>query len=724
MTYPIVDLTFWSPGDPRTEAIDALLADPGTPLAKHGLTGIAEVYAEETGAPLHDLHLEWADHINRKTLAVDGALTEVVPALDAAGIPYFIAKGPAIAYFDYPDPRMRPYTDLDVYVTDDVVAEARAVLAVYGYEPVPHVRGQLDGLGRELHGGRFGAVVEVHGQPIDNLHRKSVPPVAHFLQRLNRRVVAGVPTPMPDADGHLEVQAIHLAAGHRYAKLILLRDVASALAAPAVTGRLSAAGRNYVATVVDILRGLGVGGDERPARQRSSLLRRLFVTSHLAVHPHVWDEHALTLSNVLAVANQHDAKSVARAVSTASVGLIPTAGQRARVHARPRVGRDLKQLNIGVFGARGIPSTYGGYETFFTVLLPELVRRGHDVTVYCRKGEVEGTEPFMGVKRHILPAIASKQASTLSHGAIAAVTARLARHDVVLAVNVANAPFCAALRATGTRVVLNTDGQEWMRGKWGPLAKSYFRGAARIAGRSATALIADSSGMADIYEREFNAASTVIPYCWTGLDVASGADPQTFGVAPGQYAIIAGRLVPENNIDAVVDAYTESNLPLPLLVLGSANYDSPVERRIAAAASRDPRIIRGGHVADRGTYGRLVAEAAVYIHAHSVGGINPSLIEAMGVGARVLALDTPFNRQALGDAGEYFDRPSELAPAMVSTLAASSAEDEALRDLARARVGTTFSLVAVADAYEQLLRAGAAAARGEIVSLESKWMQG
>ncbi|MEZ5321669.1 MAG: glycosyltransferase [Microthrixaceae bacterium] len=130
-----------------------------------------------------------------------------------------------------------------------------------------------------------------------------------------------------------------------------------------------------------------------------------------------------------------------------------------------------RPLDIGVYGARGIPSTYSGYETFLTLLLPELARRGDRVTMYCRSGEgFEGSD-WQGVRRVVLPAVAGKNSSTLTHGAVAAMAARTARHDVVLVVNVANAAFCALGRYSGQPVVLNVDGQEWLRGKWGGVAR-------------------------------------------------------------------------------------------------------------------------------------------------------------------------------------------------------------------------------------------------------------
>ena len=85
-----------------------------------------------------------------------------------------------------------------------------------------------------------------------------------------------------------------------------------------------------------------------------------------------------------------------------------------------------RQLNVGVYGARGIPSTYGGYETFLTALLPELASRGHQVTTYCRRSEGVEDGEYEGVKRVWLPEIATKQLSTLSHGLIASLMARRA----------------------------------------------------------------------------------------------------------------------------------------------------------------------------------------------------------------------------------------------------------------------------------------------------------
>ncbi len=379
-------------------------------------------------------------------------------------------------------------------------------------------------------------------------------------------------------------------------------------------------------------------------------------------------------------------------------------------------------LNIGVYGARGVPSTYSGYETFLTTLLPELVRRGDRVTMYCRTGEDLGRGPWEGVRRRVLPAIPGKNLNTLSHGAVAAVAARMARHDVVLVVNVANAPWCAIGRYTGQPVVMNTDGQEWLRDKWGPTARAVFRGSAKIARRTATGLVADCEAMADVYRVEFDANSTVIPYCVPALDWAADAStPSRYGLDVGRYLVVAGRHNPENNIHRVAEAFSTSELDVTLAVLGTANYDSPVTARLRDLAAADPRILCLGHVDDRRHFFDLVHHAAVYIHGHSVGGTNPSLVEAMGTGSRICALDNPFNRETIGDSGTYFRLdPPNLVDRLRAMLADPADADRTHRDATRERAVARYSVEAVVDAYREVLAAAAQRRRAPVV-VATQW---
>jgi glycosyltransferase involved in cell wall biosynthesis len=378
-------------------------------------------------------------------------------------------------------------------------------------------------------------------------------------------------------------------------------------------------------------------------------------------------------------------------------------------------------LDIGVYGARAIPSTYSGYETFLATLLPQLAARGHRVTMYCRATEGVETGPYLGVERVWLPAVPGKQFNTLSHGLLAAMRARAARHDVCLVVNVANAPGCALQRWTGQPVVLNTDGQEWLRGKWGRLGRAWFRSSARIAHRAATALVSDCVAMADVYEQEFGARTTVIPYCVPDRGLRRGTGVlDDFGLEHRGYYVVAGRLNPENNVDRVAESYARSDRPEPLVVLGVANYDSPVAANLRALAARDERIRLGGHLHDRDRFLELLGAAKAYVHAHSVGGMNPSLVEAMRAGAYVVALDTPFNREVVGEHGRYF-LLDHLPERLSRDARRAPAEMQMYRDATQQRALERFAIDGVVDAYESLLVAAAGARRRDVVVLDTPW---
>jgi hypothetical protein len=332
MTWPIVELAFWNEGDVRSDAIDRLLVDPSTPLAKHGLTGVADAYATETGAPMHEVHRDWASQLATRSLGVDGALAEVIATLDEAGVDHFVAKGPVLAHWMYRRPAMRPYCDLDVYVPAQSHELARAVLRRARYEPVEHAVGTLGGLGQELHGGRFGATVEVHAHVIDNLHRHHLPPVEAFLPFVERRRIGGVDAPVLEPGAHLALQAIHAAAGHRYAKLVHYRDIELTMAAAATMPEELGA-EAYLAAIASVLTALG-----RPvaARGSSGTLARPLIDALVKRDAITWDEYRLSVTNVLALLHQRSWATSGSCAVRAARGLV-----RRRPNARVPLGRAL-----------------------------------------------------------------------------------------------------------------------------------------------------------------------------------------------------------------------------------------------------------------------------------------------------------------------------------------------------------------------------------------------
>jgi len=360
-------------------------------------------------------------------------------------------------------------------------------------------------------------------------------------------------------------------------------------------------------------------------------------------------------------------------------------------------------MRIHILGTRGFPSTYGGFETLVRHLAPDLVRRGHEVTVFDREPvrRPGGRERVIdGVRVYSSPGLSGTTSSTLSHGLTSSVITARERPQVALVMNVANGFFLPALRARGVPVVLNVDGIEWERDKWSPLGKRVFRAAAQATARWADFLIADSEAIADRWLAEFGRDSIFVPY---GGDVPGGPPGPgrvtELGLTPGGYVLIVARLVPENNVSIMLEAAKLTGAPV--VVVGSAG-GSELELRIRAEHA-PPKVHVLGHVSDQELLAALWAHCGVYLHGHSVGGTNPALVQAMGLGAPVLALDTVFNREVLDHDDMLVPaRPDEVARRASELLRSAALRAHATR-WGHKRVDEVYNWDAVCEGYEMAL---------------------
>lgn len=363
-------------------------------------------------------------------------------------------------------------------------------------------------------------------------------------------------------------------------------------------------------------------------------------------------------------------------------------------------------MRLAMIGFRGIPHSYGGNEEFIRHLAPRLAARGHDVIVYCRSGYYTDRNPkWRGVRRVFYPAPEHKSLGQFTHAALAMADAVVRRPDVIYIQTLPSAPFSLFPRAARQRVVINVDGMEWDRDKWGPIGKSYFRTAARISVRVATALVNDSEAMRRFYREQFGRDSYFIPY---GAEIEISREPSIlagYGVEPGGYYLVVTRLVPENNPDFIVRAYLNSGVDRPLVIAGSANYSNKWVTSLLAQASQRVRFI--GHVANSDHLRELHCNCHAYIHGHSLGGTNPSLLKALGHGSCVLALDNPFNREVLIDQngvayGELFSKDVESLAELIRQTEADSAGAAAMRLRAPDRIRHAYTWESIADRYEAM----------------------
>lgn len=323
-------------------------------------------------------------------------------------------------------------------------------------------------------------------------------------------------------------------------------------------------------------------------------------------------------------------------------------------------------LRIALMGTRGVPARYGGFETAMEEIGRRLVEMGHEVTVYCRTGNRhEGDETsHLGMRLVHLPAVRKRSLETLSHTMLSAAHATTQRYDAVVLCNSANAPALPLLRARRVPVAVHVDGLEWRRAKWGPTGKRYYRQAESLSVRWADALIADAAGIADYYTEEFGVETAQIAYGAPDMSDVGSDRLAEVGLKPDQFHLVVARFEPENHVDRIVEGYLGSSARLPLVLVGSTPYPTDHTRHIQRLADSSPQVCSLGSLWDQELLDQLYAGARTYLHGHSVGGTNPSLLRGLAGGTPVIAFDSPFNREVAGEAGVYCGSAADFAAAL------------------------------------------------------------
>jgi len=360
-------------------------------------------------------------------------------------------------------------------------------------------------------------------------------------------------------------------------------------------------------------------------------------------------------------------------------------------------------VNIAILGTRGVPASYGGFETAVEEVGSRLAERGHEVTVYCRNPGQTLTE-YRGMRLVNLPALRHRMTETLSHTALSSVLAVVKdKPDVALVLNAGNAPLIKPLQMAGIPVAVHLDGLESRREKWRGAGARYYRWAEKSASLRGDAVIADSQAIADHVEATYGRECEVIAYGARVFEADGGRLGEVDVIRRDFHAIVA-RLEPENHVLEAVHGYVLSEETRPLLVVGSAPYSQWYIDKVHEIAGGDARVRFLGGIYDQDLLDQIYGNCRTYVHGHSVGGTNPSLLRAMGAGAPVVAFDCEFNREVTADRALFWSDAQQLAE-YFDEIADGELDDE-LAELSRdgrIRIAEHYQWDAVAEQYEGLV---------------------
>ena len=317
-------------------------------------------------------------------------------------------------------------------------------------------------------------------------------------------------------------------------------------------------------------------------------------------------------------------------------------------------------MKIAIIGTRGIPNHYSGFEQFAEFFSVYLAEKGHDVYVYNSHNHLYQEKTFKGV--HLIhrydPEYKLGTFGQFIYDYNCIMDSRKRDFDIILQLGYTSNSIWFFLLPKKPIIITNMDGLEWKRSKYSKSVQQFLKFAERLAVKSSNNLISDSLGIQKYLKEKYKVASTYIPY---GASIFENPDEEIlkeYDVTKGNYNMIMARFEPENNIETILDGIVLAGHETTVLVLG--NHQTKYGDYLKNKFKTHKQIRFIGAEFDINKLNNLRYFSNFYFHGHSVGGTNPSLLEAMASNAFIIAHDNHFNKTILKENGYYFSNPADI----------------------------------------------------------------
>jgi glycosyltransferase involved in cell wall biosynthesis len=357
-----------------------------------------------------------------------------------------------------------------------------------------------------------------------------------------------------------------------------------------------------------------------------------------------------------------------------------------------------KKLSVAILGSRGIPNRYGGFEACAEELAVRLAKRGHSITVYTIAGHPVKADAWNGVQRVMMPDPERKlgSLSQFIYDFHCNRHSRKGNFDIILHLGYTSDSVWYRLWPEKSIHIVNMDGQEWRRTKYNRAVRAFLSYAERLATLRAQWLVADSKEIERYLREKYRMPVRYIAY---GAEIPVAVSSEflaSLGLAPGRYDLIIARMEPENNIEMAIRAKMEAGKNVPLVIVGN---DNAYKRNLSKKFGNLEEVRFLDAIYEEKKINSLRYYSRVYVHGHSVGGTNPSLLEAMACSCRIVAHKNPFNESVLGENAFYYSTPADLA-ALFKSYETGLYDGLVERNLQKIR--EEYNWEAVTDAYEKL----------------------
>ncbi|MFS2188558.1 DUF1972 domain-containing protein [Mucilaginibacter sp. Mucisp84] len=318
------------------------------------------------------------------------------------------------------------------------------------------------------------------------------------------------------------------------------------------------------------------------------------------------------------------------------------------------------KLKIAILGTRGIPNYYGGFEHISEYVSAGLVKKGHSVTVYNSHNHPYEADTWNGVNIvHCYdPEYLIGTAGQFAYDFNCLMDARKRKFDVVLLMGYTSSSVWGHLYPSNSVIITNMDGLEWKRSKYSKPVQQFLKYAEKLAVKHSQYYISDSRVIRSYLKDKYEVDSRYIPY---GADLFSDQEREQFDkseVLKEDYFLLMARMEPENNIETILEGFNNSSSKKSFMVLGDTS--NRFGKFITHRFKNDDRIQFKGANFDNSVVRALQNNSYLYFHGHSVGGTNPSLLEAMASEALIAAHNNPFNKSVLNSDAFYFDNANEV----------------------------------------------------------------